>query len=79
MSVAWQEFLPGFWTVIHKILEKKQEKATCMKCGLTWSCLFMVGLVLFTYREQYKRLLPDPKMKYLETYNAFGRFLRFTG
>lgn len=35
-----------FLTVIHKILEK-QEKATCMKCGLTWSCLFMVGLVLF--------------------------------
>ena len=45
-----------------------------MKCGLTWSCLFMVGLVLFTYREQYKRLLPDPKMKYLETYNASEGF-----
>ena len=37
--------------------------------------LFIHGGINFTpYREQYKRLLPDPKMKYMETYNASEGF-----
>ena len=32
------------------------------------------GISFIPYREQYKRLLPDPKMKYLETYNASEGF-----
>lgn len=37
--------------------------------------LFFHGGVSFTpYREQYKKLLPDPKMRYMETYNASEGF-----
>ncbi len=37
--------------------------------------LFIHGGISFTpYREQYKRLLPHPKMKYMETYNASEGF-----
>lgn len=37
--------------------------------------LFIHGGVSFTpYREQYKRLLPSPRMKYMETYNASEGF-----
>ena len=32
------------------------------------------GINFTPYREQYKRLLPDPKMKYMETYNASEGF-----
>ncbi len=32
------------------------------------------GMNFKPYREQYKRLFPDPKMKYLETYNASEGF-----
>lgn len=37
--------------------------------------LFIHGGVSFTpYREQYKRLIPSPRMKYMETYNASEGF-----
>lgn len=37
--------------------------------------LFMHGGVSFEpYREQFKRLIPDPKMNYVETYNASEGF-----
>lgn len=37
--------------------------------------LFMHGGVSFTpYREQFKRLIPNPRMRYLETYNASEGF-----
>lgn len=37
--------------------------------------LFIHGGVSFTpYREQYKRLIPSPQMKYMETYNASEGF-----
>lgn len=62
-----------FLTVIHKILEKTGKK----NLHEVWPNLelFIHGGISFTpYREQYKHLLPDPKMKYLETYNASEGF-----
>ena len=62
-----------FLTVIHKILEKTGKD----NLHEVWPNLelFIHGGISFTpYREQYKRLLPDPKMKYLETYNASEGF-----
>jgi len=62
-----------FLTVIHKILEKTGKN----NLHEVWPNLelFIHGGISFTpYREQYKRLLPDPKMKYMETYNASEGF-----
>lgn len=62
-----------FLTVINKILEKTGRT----NLHEVWPNLelFIHGGVSFTpYREQYRRLLPDPKMKYLETYNASEGF-----
>ncbi|MDR0981798.1 MAG: GH3 auxin-responsive promoter family protein [Culturomica sp.] len=62
-----------FLSLINKILEKTGKQ----NLHEVWSNLelFIHGGVSFTpYREQYKRLLPDPKMKYMETYNASEGF-----
>lgn len=62
-----------FLTVINKILERTGKN----NLHEVWPNLelFIHGGISFTpYREQYKRLLPDPKMKYMETYNASEGF-----
>ena len=62
-----------FLSVIHKILDKTGKS----NLHEVWPNLelFIHGGISFTpYREQYKRLLPDPKMKYMETYNASEGF-----
>lgn len=62
-----------FLTLINKILEKTGKN----NLHEVWPNLelFIHGGVSFVpYRDQYKRLLPDPKMKYLETYNASEGF-----
>lgn len=62
-----------FLTLINKILEKTGKE----NLHEVWPNLelFIHGGVSFIpYREQYKRLLPDPKMKYMETYNASEGF-----
>ena len=62
-----------FLTLINKILEKTGKN----HLHEVWPNLelFIHGGISFVpYREQYKRLLPDRKMKYLETYNASEGF-----
>ena len=62
-----------FLTVINKILEKTGKE----NLHEVWPNLelFNHGGISYTpYREQYKRLLPHPKMKYMETYNASEGF-----
>ncbi|MGL5683702.1 MAG: GH3 auxin-responsive promoter family protein [Marinifilaceae bacterium] len=62
-----------FLMLINRILEKTGKS----NLHEVWPNLemFIHGGVNFTpYREQYRRLLPDPKMKYLETYNASEGF-----
>ena len=62
-----------FLTVINKTLEKTG-KANLHEVWPNLE-LFIHGGISFTpYREQYNRLLPDLKMKYLETYNASEGF-----
>ncbi|MDL2330912.1 GH3 auxin-responsive promoter family protein [Odoribacter sp. OttesenSCG-928-A06] len=62
-----------FLSLSNQILEKTGKK----NLHEIWPNLelFIHGGISFTpYREQYKRLLPDPKMKYMETYNASEGF-----
>jgi len=63
------------WTLVlfKKILEITKKK----HIHEVWPNLelFIHGGVSFTpYREQFKQLLPDPKMRYVETYNASEGF-----
>ena len=62
-----------FLTVIHKILEKTG-KSNLHEVWPNLELFIHGGISFIPYREQYKRLLPDPKMKYLETYNASEGF-----
>lgn len=62
-----------FLTLINKILEKTGKE----NLHEVWPNLelFIHGGISFVpYRKQYQRLLPSPKMKYLETYNASEGF-----
>lgn len=62
-----------FLTLIQKILEKTGKN----NLHEVWPNLelFIHGGISFVpYREQYRQLLPGPKMKYLETYNASEGF-----
>lgn len=62
-----------FLTLINRILEKTGKS----NLHEVWPNLelFIHGGVGFSpYREQYRELLPDPKMKYVETYNASEGF-----
>lgn len=62
-----------FLTLINKILDVTGKN----NLHEVWPNLelFIHGGISFTpYREEYKRLLPDPKMKYMETYNASEGF-----
>ena len=62
-----------FLTVIHKILEKTG-KSNLHEVWPNLELFIHGGISFIPYRDQYKRLLPDPKMKYLETYNASEGF-----
>lgn len=62
-----------FLTVINKILERTGKE----NLHEVWPNLelFIHGGISFTpYREQYKQLLPNSRMKYMETYNASEGF-----
>ena len=62
-----------FLSLINRILERTRKS----NLHEVWPNLelFIHGGISFTpYREQYRRLLPDPKMKYMETYNASEGF-----
>ena len=59
------------------VINKKKKKTGKENLHEVWPNLelFIHGGISFTpYREQYKRLLPHPKMKYMETYNASEGF-----
>lgn len=62
-----------FLTLIHKILEKTGKN----NLHEVWPNLELFihgGISFIPYRQQYQELLPDPKMKYMETYNASEGF-----
>lgn len=62
-----------FLTVINRILEKTG-KSNLHEIWPNLELFIHGGISFIPYREQYKRLLPDPKMKYMETYNASEGF-----
>lgn len=62
-----------FLTLINKILEKTG-KSNLHEVWPNLELFIHGGISFMPYREQYRRLLPDPKMKYLETYNASEGF-----
>lgn len=62
-----------FLTLINKILEKTG-KSNLHEVWPNLELFIHGGVSFVPYRDQYKRLLPDAKMKYMETYNASEGF-----
>lgn len=62
-----------FLTLIHKILEKTG-KNNLYEVWPNLELFIHGGISFVPYRQQYHALLPDPKMKYMETYNASEGF-----
>lgn len=62
-----------FLTLINKMLEKNG-KSNLYEIWPNLELFIHGGISFVPYQEQYKRLLPDSKMKYLETYNASEGF-----
>ncbi|GAB4240422.1 MAG: GH3 auxin-responsive promoter family protein [Ekhidna sp.] len=63
------------WMIV--LLEKMLEKKGAKNILEVWPNLevFFHGAVSFTpYRELFKKLIPSPKMRYMETYNASEGF-----
>lgn len=62
-----------FLTLIHKILEKTG-KNNLYEVWPNLELFIHGGISFVPYRQQYQELLPDAKMKYMETYNASEGF-----
>lgn len=62
-----------FLTLIHKILEKTG-KSNLYEVWPNLELFIHGGISFVPYRQQYQELLPDAKMKYMETYNASEGF-----
>lgn len=62
-----------FLTLIHKILEKTG-KNNLHEIWPNLELFIHGGISFIPYLQQYQELLPDPKMKYMETYNASEGF-----
>ena len=62
-----------FLTLIHKILEKTG-KSNLYEVWPNLELFNHGGISFVPYRQQYQELLPDAKMKYMETYNASEGF-----
>lgn len=62
-----------FLTLIQRILEKTG-KSNLHEVWPNLELFIHGGISFIPYREQYRKLLPDPKMKYMETYNASEGF-----
>lgn len=60
-------------SVIHRVLELSG-KDTLDQVWPDLEVFFHGGVAFTPYREQYRRLLPTPKMNYMETYNASEGF-----
>ena len=60
-------------SVIHSVLEKSG-KADLSQVWPDLEVFFHGGVAFTPYREQYRRLIPNPHMHYVETYNASEGF-----
>lgn len=66
--------VPSWYLVLIKYILKATGKENLHQVWPNLEVFFHGGVSFNPYREQYHRLLPDPKMHYMETYNASEGF-----
>ena len=74
MNITSLSGVPSWYLVLIRHILKTTGKSTLHEVWPNLEVFFHGGVSFAPYREQYKKLLPDPKMHYMETYNASEGF-----
>jgi len=74
MNITSISGVPSWYLVLIRHILKTTGKENLHQVWPNLELFFHVGISFAPYREQYKKLLPDPKMRYMETYNASEGF-----
>lgn len=74
MNVTSISGVPSWFLVLIRYILKTTGKENLHEVWPNLEVFFHGGINFGPYREQYKRLLPNEKMKYMETYNASEGF-----
>ncbi len=74
MNITSISGVPSWNLVLIRHILKTTGKENLHQVWPNLEAFFHGGINFAPYREQYRRLLPDPSMKYMETYNASEGF-----
>jgi len=66
--------VPSWYLVLIKYILKATGKQNLHEVWPNLEVFFHGGISFTPYREQFRRILPDPRMSYMETYNASEGF-----
>ncbi len=74
MNITSISGVPSWYLVLIRHILKTTGKENLHQVWPNLEVFFHGGISFAPYREQYKKLLPDPRMHYMETYNASEGF-----
>ena len=79
MNITSLSGVPSWYLVLIRHILETTGKANLHEVWPNLEVFFHGGVSFAPYREQYRKLLPDPKMHYMETYNASEGFFAIQG
>jgi hypothetical protein len=74
MNITSLSGVPSWYLVLIRHILKTTGKSNLHEVWPNLEVFFHGGVSFAPYREQYRKLLPDPEMHYMETYNASEGF-----
>jgi hypothetical protein len=74
MNITSISGVPSWYLVLIRHILETTGKANLHQVWPNLEVFFHGGVSFAPYREQYRKLLPDPKMHFMETYNASEGF-----
>jgi hypothetical protein len=74
MNITSISGVPSWYLVLIRHILRTTGKENLHEVWPNLEVFFHGGVSFAPYREQYRRLLPDPKMNFMETYNASEGF-----
>ncbi len=74
MNITSLSGVPSWYLVLIRHILQTTGKSNLHEVWPNLEVFFHGGVSFTPYREQYRRLLPDPKMHFMETYNASEGF-----
>lgn len=74
MNITSISGVPSWYLVLIRHILKTTGKSNLHEVWPNLEVFFHGGISFAPYREQYRKLLPDPKMNFMETYNASEGF-----